>query len=76
MKKFGQNGKHFSTVQSFKQWHQEQGLLSQVLKFMRATREDRREYSILIHHPKGDVEIIIRRVSEATTRGEKGIVMP
>lgn len=74
--KFGPNGKHFPSIASFKQWQQEQGLLVRVLQFMRATREDKREYSILIHHPKGDVEIIIRRVSEATTRGEKGIVMP
>lgn len=71
--KFGPNGKHFPSLQSFKQWQLEQGLLTQVLKFMRATRDDKREYSILIHHAKGDVEIIVRHVSEATTRGEKGI---
>jgi hypothetical protein len=56
----------------------EQGLLRHVLNAMREVKKNGGERSIFCRDPDGhpDVEIIVRRVSDFTSQGQKGIEVP
>ena len=77
----GQSGGkgHHMTVQEYIQRVRRQGLLDHILRLMREVKQHGGERSIYCKDPdekQPDVEIIIRRTSEISSRGLTGIEAP
>lgn len=69
----------FRSQEEMIQYQREQGLLQHIMRFMREVKMNGGEKCIYCSDSTGktpDVEIIIRRTSEITSRGLKGIEAP